>query len=31
MHYGAIVGDKKDAEKFKSLAKCEVRILDKEK
>ncbi len=30
MHYGAIVGSKKDAETFKSLAKCEVVILEKE-
>ena len=28
MHYGTIVGEKKDAEKFKSLCRCEVRILD---
>ncbi len=30
MHYGAIVGDQSDAERFKKLAKCEVRILTKE-
>ena len=31
MHYGAIVGSVKDAEKFKTLVKeCEVRILQKE-
>lgn len=30
MHYGAIVGTVADAEKFKSLAKCEVHILVKE-
>jgi L-ascorbate metabolism protein UlaG (beta-lactamase superfamily) len=31
MHYGAIVGSAKDAEKFKTLVKdCEVRILNKE-
>jgi L-ascorbate metabolism protein UlaG (beta-lactamase superfamily) len=30
MHYGAIVGDKADAEKFKRLASCEVQILSKE-
>ncbi|MCS7135575.1 MAG: MBL fold metallo-hydrolase [Nitrososphaerota archaeon] len=30
MHYGAIVGSEKDAEQFKKLAKCEVRILNKE-
>ena len=27
MHFGKVVGTKKDAEKFKSLAKCEVIIL----
>ena len=31
MHYGAIVGSVKDAEKFKQLAKdCDVQILDRE-
>ena len=30
MHYGAIVGSEKDAERFKSLAKCEVVILERE-
>jgi len=30
MHYAAIVGSVKDAEEFKKLAKCEVRILQKE-
>jgi len=30
MHYGAIVGDKADAEKFKRLASCEVQILSEE-
>ncbi|MEM1666788.1 MAG: MBL fold metallo-hydrolase [Nitrososphaerota archaeon] len=30
MHYGAIVGSEKDAERFKKLAKCEVKILNKE-
>jgi L-ascorbate metabolism protein UlaG (beta-lactamase superfamily) len=31
MHYGAIVGSKEDAEKFKGLVKvCPVKILDKE-
>jgi len=30
MHYDAIVGSKKDAETFKKLVKCEVRILEKE-
>ena len=30
MHYGAIVGSKKDAEKFKSLVKTDVMILEKE-
>ena len=28
MHYGKIVGSKADAEKFKQLAECEVRILE---
>ena len=27
MHFGAIVGDRRDAEKFKDLAHCEVNIL----
>ena len=27
MHYGSVVGSKEDAEKFKELAKCEVKIL----
>lgn len=27
MHYGSIVGSKEDAERFKELANCEVRIL----
>ena len=31
MHYGAIVGDRNDAETFKGLVKCEVKILEKEK
>lgn len=30
MHYGAIVGSEHDAEKFKQLASCEVRILKPE-
>jgi len=30
MHYGAIVGTEADAERFRSLAKCEVVILQKE-
>jgi len=30
MHYGSIVGSVKDAEEFKKLAKCEVKILQKE-
>ena len=30
MHYGAIVGDRKDAEAFQKLVKCEVKILEKE-
>ena len=30
MHYASIVGSVKDAEEFKKLAKCEVRILEKE-
>jgi len=30
MHWGEIVGSKRDAEKFKNLAKCKVEILEKE-
>lgn len=30
MHFGAIVGSKDDAESFKRLVKCEVKILEKE-
>jgi len=30
MHYGSIVGDKSDAERFKKLAACQVVILEKE-
>jgi L-ascorbate metabolism protein UlaG (beta-lactamase superfamily) len=30
IHWGSIVGSKADAEKFKSLCACEVRILEKE-
>jgi L-ascorbate metabolism protein UlaG (beta-lactamase superfamily) len=30
MHYGSIVGDASDAEKFKRLASCEVQILSKD-
>jgi len=30
MHYGSIVGDERDAERFKKLAACEVRILSRE-
>ena len=30
MHYDAIVGTKNDAEAFRKLAKCEVKILEKE-
>ncbi|MBS7658732.1 MAG: MBL fold metallo-hydrolase [Candidatus Bathyarchaeia archaeon] len=30
MHYGSIVGDEKDAEKFKKIASCKVEILKKE-
>jgi len=30
MHYDAIVGTKNDAETFKRLVKCEVKILEKE-
>lgn len=31
MHYGAIVGNRKDAETLQTLAKCEVKILNKER
>jgi L-ascorbate metabolism protein UlaG (beta-lactamase superfamily) len=31
MHYGAIVGDARDAETFQKLVKCEVKILPKER
>ena len=31
MHYDAIVGTAKDAEEFKKLAKCDVKILQKER
>lgn len=31
MHFGAIVGSESDAEVFKKLAKCDVRVLKKEK
>ena len=31
MHYGAIVGDASDAETFKGLVNCEVKILEKER
>jgi L-ascorbate metabolism protein UlaG (beta-lactamase superfamily) len=31
MHYGAIVGDSADAETFKRLAKCEVKLLEMER
>jgi len=31
MHYGSVVGNRKDAEAFQKLVKCEVRILDKER
>ena len=31
MHFGAIVGSKDDAESFKTLVKCEVKILEKER
>jgi L-ascorbate metabolism protein UlaG (beta-lactamase superfamily) len=31
MHYGAIVGSSEDAESFKKLVKCEVRLLEKER
>ncbi len=30
MHYASIVGSAKDAEEFKKLAKCEVRVMQKE-
>ncbi len=30
MHYGAIVGDRRDAEALQKLVRCEVKILDKE-
>ena len=30
MHYGAIVGDRKDAEALQKLVKCEVKILERE-
>ena len=30
MHFGAIVGTREDAEKFKKKAKAEVHILEKE-
>jgi len=30
MHYGAIVGDQKDAEALQKLVKCEVKILERE-
>jgi len=30
MHYGSIVGDERDAQRFKKLADCEVQILSKE-
>jgi len=31
MHYGAIVGDRKDAEALQKQVKCEVKILEKER
>jgi L-ascorbate metabolism protein UlaG (beta-lactamase superfamily) len=31
MHYGSIVGSRKDAEVFQKLVKCEVKILEKER
>ena len=31
MHYGTIVGSRKDAETFQSLVKCDVKILEKER
>jgi L-ascorbate metabolism protein UlaG (beta-lactamase superfamily) len=30
MHYGAIVGDKRDATKFSRMASCEVQLLEVE-
>jgi L-ascorbate metabolism protein UlaG (beta-lactamase superfamily) len=30
MHYGSIVGDRKDAEALQKLVKCEVKVLEKE-
>jgi len=30
MHYGSVVGDERDAERFKKLAACEVHVLSKE-
>jgi len=30
MHYGSIVGDERDAERFKKLASCEVQVLSKD-
>ena len=30
MHYGSVVGDETDAEKFKQLSSCDVRILSKD-
>jgi L-ascorbate metabolism protein UlaG (beta-lactamase superfamily) len=30
MHYGSIVGDEGDAERFRTLASCEARVLSKE-
>ncbi len=30
MHFGTIIGSRSDAEKFKDLAECKVKILDKE-
>jgi len=31
MHYGAIVGDRKDAEALQKLVRCEVKILERER
>ncbi len=31
MHYGSVVGNEEDAERFKNLAKCEVKILKRVK
>ena len=31
MHYGAIVGERKDAEALQKLVKCEVKVLEKER